>query len=122
METVANFIFQRGHPDFRHIHRTFCHTTVTDTLDLLRRARPTALENITTKELENIKDRDTCKRTSTKPRHFRLTIGTEVLCLNHHMQVVSIFTDERPVVHIVDEETHFSARMFVKNKSTASIL
>ena len=46
------------------------------------------------------------------PRRFRLTIGAEKLRFNHHVAIDTIFINKKPILHMVDEATHFSAACF----------
>lgn len=60
------------------------------------------------------------RRTSTKPRHFKLTIGSQSLRFNHHVHVDTMFLDGRPSVLIVDEATHFPTARFCSRQITAA--
>lgn len=108
--------------ELRHIHRSFGHPTVRATMNLLHRTSPDTLEKGTRLTLKRIEDScDTCKTASSKPLHFRLTSGAHALRLNQHVQLHTMILDGRPMIHMVDEATDFTAAKFVKKPSAASI-
>lgn len=62
-----------------------------------------------------------CQREPTASQIFRLTVDTARLKSNHPVQVDTIFTQGRQVIHLVDEATHFCAASFFRNQSTKKI-
>ena len=108
--------------ELRKIHRGFGHPSVKASYHLLRRANPDTLPPQTLKELNKIsRDCKTCLKYAQAPRRFRLTIGAEKLRFNHRVVVDTMFINNKPILHMVDEATHFSAACFLRNQSTSEI-
>lgn len=57
-----------------------------------------------------------CKKIDSAPLRFKLTMGSEERRFNHRVQVGTMFIDGRPVIHMVDEESHFCAAAFLCNQ------
>lgn len=60
-------------------------------------------------------------RYSASPRRFKLSIGAYSLWFNHPVQVDRRFIHSKPVLHIVDLATHFSAATFLQRQTTSEI-
>lgn len=72
--------------ELRHIYRSFGHPSVLTTMNLLRRATLDTLVLSTHRKLEQIEHECApCKTTGYKPRHFRMTIGSQALRVNHRI-------------------------------------
>lgn len=56
-----------------------------------------------------------------KPRLFRLTLGTEESPFNHKVVVDTMLLNSKPVLHLVHKNTHFTAACFLENQTTAEI-
>lgn len=56
-----------------------------------------------------------CAARASAPRRFKLTVGVEELKLSHEAQVDTIFTENRPVCHMVDLSTQFRAAQFLRS-------
>lgn len=90
---------------------------------LLQRANDEiSLDKWNLSSLERIKSGcDICYKTDGDPRRFMLRIGGDDLRFKNDVQVDIIFIQGIPVVHLVEEATHFSAEVFLCNQSTAEI-
>lgn len=55
------------------------------------------------------------------PRKFRLTVGEEELRFNQRVIVDNMFINNKPIIHMVDESTHFTAASFLRNQSAEKI-
>lgn len=109
-------------PELRRIHRTFGHPSVKATYNLLKRASKTGLDKEIRLELEKIADDcKVCKTNSSTPRRFKLTVGSDELRFNHRVIADTMFLDSKPVLHMIDESTHFTAATFLRNQSTEEI-
>lgn len=74
------------------------------------------------KKLRKISDDCKIRKINAPPaRHFRLPEGANDLQSNHRVVFDTMFLKNRPVIHLVDESTHFSAALFLKKKSTKDI-
>jgi len=104
--------------ELRKLHRFFGHPTVSSLLNILRRANPTKM----TKEVrdavsELAKACIICAENASRPKRFKLTIGSDELRFNHTVAVDVMYIKNRPVLHMVDEATHFSAASFLPSAS-----
>lgn len=59
-----------------------------------------------------------CKTHMATLRRFKLTIGANVLRLNHVTQIDTMFIHNRPILHMVDTETHIFAASILRSQST----
>lgn len=108
--------------ELHHINRSFGHPSLKATAELLKNAKWGSLQNETKVSLKEIEMECTPSRhTRTKSRNFKLAIRSKAIKFNHHLRVDTMFIDERPVVHIVDESTHFPAARFIQNQNTSTI-
>ncbi len=108
--------------ELRKLHRVFGHPTVSALFKLLQQARGSEIDKSVRETLEEIsKSCITCAVNATKPRRFKLTVGTDDLRFNHIVAMDVMYLNGRPVLHVVDEATHFGAALFLKNQSTKSI-
>lgn len=107
----------------RRIHRSFGHPSVRAMGNLLKRASDdNRLDNETRKAIQAISDDyKICLRTASPPRRFKLTLGTEDLRFNNVVQIGTMLIENRPVLHMVGEATHFFGAAFLRNQSTAEI-
>lgn len=55
------------------------------------------------------------------PRRFKPTVGTIYLHLNHILQVNTMYSNNRPIIHTVDTDTHFWVAAFLRSQSTGEI-
>ena len=95
-------------PELRKLHRSFGHPAASALSNLLKKARPDEFDASVREALDDItRACDPCQRYSTKPRRFKLAVGTEELRFNHVVAVDVMTIDKRPVLHMVDESTHF---------------
>lgn len=104
------------------IHKVFGHPSVGATQRMLRRAKGEALDKKTRGAIAKItEDCKICKTHAAKPRRFKLTIGADGLKFNCRVQVDTMFIRGRPVIHMVDMATHFSAAAFLRNQSSSEV-
>lgn len=108
--------------ELRNIKRVFGHPSVKATTNLIKRAKGKRLSKDKRQMLQSISEACTvCKYEDKKPRRFKLTVGSEELRFNQHVQIDTIFLEGKPVIHMVDEATHLCAAEFLPTQSTASI-
>lgn len=104
--------------ELRRIHRGFGHPSVKTTDSLLHRAASEDMSNEIKIRIRKIHEScRVCKEQASKTRRFKLTIGTEELRFNQRVFVDTMFIDRRPIIHLVDESTHFSAACFLRTQS-----
>lgn len=67
---------------------------------------------------------DTCqifKQKAGPPRRFKLKIGTKDLHFNHTVHIDTMFLEVKPVLHIVDQATHFCTATFLSSQNSDHI-
>jgi hypothetical protein len=105
--------------ELKRLHRSFGHPTTGALHRLLKRARPEEVSESVVRELGQIaKECTLCAERQQKPRRFKLTVGNDDTCFNSIVAVDVMYIGQQPVLHVVDEATHFAAAMFMKNVST----
>ena len=97
---------QFGHPSVHALHNLLSTANKKDCNSKVRRA----LERIT-------KECSTCQAHAPRTRRFKLSIGTGPLRFNHTLAVDVMYLDGRPVLHAVDEATHFCSAIFLRKVS-----
>lgn len=108
--------------DLRKLHRSFGHPSASSLTSLLKRARPDEFDASVREAIEEITSSCVpCQFHSRKPRRFKLAVGTEDLRFNHTVAVDVMYLDGSPVLHIVDEATHFMSACFLRNVSSREI-
>jgi hypothetical protein len=102
--------------ELKHVHRSFGHPSVVALWNVLRNARPEEVSPATRAALESIsRDCWVCAGRARKPRYFKLTVGADDFRFTHIVAVDVMYLSGRPVLHFVDEATHFAAAKFLKN-------
>lgn len=100
--------------ELRTLHRSFDHPSVEVLEKLLDGATGSRLERSTMDSVEEIKINCTiCRKTATDPSRFKLTVGSAELKFNHSVQVDTMFIHRPPVLHMIDEATHFCTTRFL---------
>lgn len=101
--------------ELRKLHRNFGHPTVSALKRVLKRANPSTCDNQTKKAIHNIVEScRTCQQFSSKPKRFKLTIGTDDLQFNHIIAADIMYIHNKPILHVVDEATHYMAAIFMR--------
>ena len=104
------------------LHRQFFHPSAQKLFNLLRRTRPEEATPETLNTLRNLSKRcDPCQRIQNAPTRFRVSFGAETVRFNERILLDVMYIDGKPVLHIVDEGTHFSAAQFLPDVSTKTI-
>ena len=106
--------------ELKRLHRTFGHPTVEALINLLRRANPDEMNAEARKSLQEITNSCTvCVQNASRPRRFKVTIGSDDLRFNHIIAVDVMYLSGRAILHIVDEATHYNAASFLRKMSSA---
>ncbi len=104
------------------LHRQFAHPSAEKLYNLLQRA---GLEAVTPETLERLKEIvakcEPCQRIRNAPLRFRVSIGHENVRFNARAYIDVMYLDGKPVLHIVDEATRFSAAKFLTKMSTETV-
>lgn len=108
--------------DLHLIHRNFGHPKVRTTINLLKRASDNNVPTSTRKAKAAIeKYCETCRLNDTAPRCFNLTMGSDNLKFIHYLQVDTMFLRGKPVVHMIDQATHYTAAFFLRTQCSTDI-
>ena len=104
------------------LHRQFAHPSAGKLYNLLKRAGLEAVDAKTLERLEEIVSRcEPCQKIRNAPLRFRVLIGHENVRFNARAYIDIMYLDGRPVLHIVDEATRFSAARFLTKVSTDAV-
>ena len=104
------------------LHRHFFHPSSEKLYKLLKKARPEDTTPQTQDILEEITTRwDPCQRVQPGPNRFKVTFGGESVKFNEEVVIDIMYLDGKPVLHLVDAETHFSATRFLPDVSTRTV-
>lgn len=119
-DDAGSFFFTED--ELPKLHRSFGHPTVTALTNLLKRARPSEMTTDVRRALDEITEAcKICAEHRTKPRRFRLTIGSDDFRFNHVVAIDVMYINNRPVLHIVDEATHYQAARFLRNMTSGEV-
>ncbi len=108
--------------ELKKLHRSFGHPSVSALVNVLRRARPSEMTKSVQDTLAEIsKACVQCATLGSRPKRFKLTAGANDLQFNHIVAVDIMYLLKKPVLHIVDEATHFCTAMFLSKISTEKV-
>lgn len=100
----------------RNLHRQFAHPSVEKLCKLLKIAKGDCVTPDTLKVLQYLFARcEPCQRIKNDQYRFRVSMGTEDVRFNQRFYMDIISLDGIPVLHLVDEATHFSSARSRKN-------
>lgn len=120
METPTSIMYTRA--QLYKAHCQFCHASAGSLYRLLKTAYPTNTTPQTMESLEGFTRRcDPCQRISIAPLRFSFALGAEEARFNETILVDIMYIGSFPVLHIVDEATHFSAAKFLRDIFTSTI-
>ena len=108
--------------ELKKLHGHFYHPSSSKLYALLRKTHPDETTGETLKTLQEIqKACRTCSIYSKGPHRFRVTMPNEMVIFNHELAMDLIWLKSKPVLHVVDTHTHFSAAMFIPSKRLIDI-
>ena len=125
-----DFLYYRWKPDLhlytygelRKLHRSFGHPTVSALQKVLKQARPAEMTNEVKQAVQEIVNNcQTCNELASKPKRFRLSIGAENSRFNHVILADIMYIDQKPVLHVIDEATHFSSATFLPRVTSKDV-
>jgi hypothetical protein len=105
--------------ELRQLHRRFGHPSAERLVRLLERA---GHDDDQHRKVINriIKYCSPCQRFGRSPGRFKFTIRDDV-AFNHTVIVDVMYIDNLPVLHVVDEATHFQAARWLQNMSSECV-
>ena len=108
--------------ELQRIHKHFWHPSASKLFNLLKRTHPEDTSSETLKILNEIQSAcRTCAVYSKGPHRFRVSFPKEECVFNHELALDLMWLKKKPVLHVVDTSTHFSAAIFLPSKSTVDI-
>lgn len=103
------------------LHRHFAHPSATKLYEALRKAKPEDMNEETRTLIDAVtKSCHTCQRISIRPLSFSIRINDE-LAFNQELLLDIMYYNSRPILHIVDAGTHFSAARFLPNADSTTV-
>eukprot|EP00180_Rhodochaete_pulchella_P004061 Plantae.Rhodophyta-Rhodochaete_pulchella.ctg74856.p1 GENE.Plantae.Rhodophyta-Rhodochaete_pulchella.ctg74856~~Plantae.Rhodophyta-Rhodochaete_pulchella.ctg74856.p1 ORF type:complete len:209 (+),score=12.17 Plantae.Rhodophyta-Rhodochaete_pulchella.ctg74856:155-781(+) len=104
------------------LHRQFSHASAEKLYNLRRKARPEDTPPDTLRRLKELSRRcDTCQRIANAPTRFKVSFGADNIAFNEKVLLDVMYLEGKPVLHLVDDGTHFSAARFIPDVSTKTI-
>ena len=125
-----DFLYYRWKPDLhlytygelKKLHRSFGHPTVSALQKMLKPSRPAEMTNEVKQAVQEIVNNcQTCNELASKPMRFRLSIGAENSRFNHVILADIMYIDQKPVLHVIDEATHFSSATFLPRVTSKDV-
>ena len=101
------------------VHRHFYHPNSERLYSLMKRGVPGKTSPRVLHDLEEIESTcDLCQRLSHAPHRFRVSLPDKDVVFNRTVCMDIMFLEGKPVLHIVDRDTKFSAAAFLKSETT----
>lgn len=120
IDTSTRIHFTRA--QLSKLHRQFFHPSASKLYNLLKKARPDEVDLETLETLQDISKRcDPCQRIKPAATRFRVSFGAEDVRFNERLLIDLMFIGTKPILHIVDEATRFSAARFMKSTQVEDI-
>ena len=108
--------------ELKRIHKHMWHPSASKLYNILKRTHPKDTTCDTLKILEEISAAcSTCTTLSRNPHRFRVTLPKDRCIFNHELAIDLVWLKKKPVLHVVDTHTNFSAAIFLPSKSTKDI-
>ena len=116
---VINTLFCKQ--ELTKLHKHFFHPSVQKLYDLIKRAKPEKATIETRRLLEEIQTAcKTCTELGPRPARFQVSIPGEVI-FNQELALDLMWILSKPLLHIVDTQTHFSSAVFLHGESSEDI-
>lgn len=104
------------------LHRHLFHPSAQKLFNLIKSSRPEHATQATIKVAKDVSTHcDPCQRRQHRPSRFRVTLGSENVRFNERIIIGIMTLDNLPVLHFVDDGTHFSAAHFLYDVSTPTV-
>lgn len=116
----TEILFTREELTRLHLH--FMHPSASRLFQLISRSDPANATSSVQKLLEDVSNAcDTCKSFKSSPLRFKATIPDDKLLFNHTISIDLVWLYEKPVLHVIDQQTGFRNACFLKSKSAIDI-
>lgn len=108
--------------ELSRLHRNFGHPSVTRLQKVLKTANPEEMDTPTKQAIDELTRKcNVCQKHASAPRRFKLTVGCDDLRFNHTVAADIMYIKRKPILHMVDEATHFMAATFLRNHSSEQV-
>jgi hypothetical protein len=104
----------------RSMHRHYLHPSTTKLYEILKRANPNISSDTRDLIEEITKACSSCSEYSSRPLHFSVRSPDDVV-FNQELLIDVMYIENRPVLHIVDRGTRFSAARFLAKVDTETV-
>lgn len=106
----------------KNVHLHFFHPESGRLYSLMRRADPQQTTSYVLQDLEALSAKcDMCQRNAGEPRRFRVALPHDDIVFNRTVFLDLMFLKSKPVLHIVDMDTKFSAASFLERETTEEL-
>ena len=103
-----------------HVH--FCHLSTDKLYEVIKRARPSQVDESTRKLLEEItRSCEKCQTFSTLPQRFPVSLPPSNIVFNSNISMDLMWIDMKAALHVVDLETNFSSASFLPNQTLEGV-
>lgn len=108
--------------ELTRLHLHFMHPSSRRLFDLIARSDPTKATPSIRKLIESISEAcSTCQSFKSAPLRFNASMPKDNVVFNHTISIYLVWLDERPAVHVIDEQTRFWSAAFLKSKAANDI-
>lgn len=116
----SEILFTREELSRLHLH--FMHPSASKLFALISRSDPSKANPSVKQLIDEIPAAcNTCRSFKSSPLRFKATIPDDKVLFNHTISVDLVWLHEKPVLHIIDEQTGFRNACFLKSKSASDI-
>lgn len=103
-------------PELRKMHRHFFHPQPDRLYAVINKAGGEHAKPSTLKQLQEVSSTcDLCQRLSKEPSRFRVALPPEDIIFNRTVLLDIMYLDGKPLLHVVDKDTLFSAAAFLSS-------
>ena len=108
--------------EYRQLHRSFGHPFVTALINVLKRANPEKMTKEVKQHINDLMKRcGICAENLSKPKRFKLTVGSSHPRFNRIVAADIMFIENRAILHVVDETPHFSTASFLQSQKSKDV-
>ena len=101
------------------IHKHFYHPKSERLYSLMKRGVPERTSPEVLRDLEKIENTcELCQRLSHAPHRFRVSLPEKYVVFNRIVCMDIMFLEGKPILHVLDKDTKFSAAAFLRSETT----
>lgn len=103
-------------PELRKLHRHFFHPQPDRLYAVINKAGGEHAKPSTLRQLQDVSNTcDLCQRLSKEPSRFRVALPPDDIVFNRTVLLDIMYLDGKPLLHVVDKDTLFSAAAFLSS-------